>query len=297
MKPEIEQFLKHMEATRNVSVHTLAAYRSDLEQLQKFALARKIEKIEGIDALTLRAFLGNLRDRELRKSSIVRKLAAIRSLFKFLRRNKRIADDPAASLRTPRKEANLPHFLDLPEIEKIFEAPNLDTFAGVRDRTMLEVLYTAGVRGSELLGLREDDLDLSKGLMRVRGKGKKERLAPLGSEALQWLHQYLPRKRERQTRAGAQQDFIFVNEKGRRLTHRSLDRIFKKYLKFAGVSKKATPHTLRHSFATHMLDRGADLRFVQELLGHANLSTTQIYTHVSIERIKKVYEKAHPRAK
>lgn len=297
MKREIERFLKHLEAAEDVSAHTLLAYRNDLRQFEEFAGARGVQEAKKADAFLLRAFLAQMKERNLAKSSMTRKLAALRSFYKFLRRQKITDANPAAALRTPRKEARLPRFLDLPDIENLMAAADPATFPGLRNRTMLEVLYSGGLRAAELLGLREEDLDLRGGMARVRGKGKKERMVVLGSHAVDWLTRYLPEKRSRQALRGAASDRVFINDRGRPLTHRSLDRSFQVLLKHAGLGKRATPHTLRHSFATHLLDRGADLRFVQEMLGHANLSTTQIYTHVSLERLKAVYEKAHPRAR
>lgn len=296
MREQIERFLKHLQAARDVSSHTLLAYRSDLTQFAAFAQAKNIRSPEKVDSLLLRSFLGQLKEQELKKTSMVRKLAAIRSFYKFLRRNRLVSSNPAEALRTPKIESRLPRVLDLPEIEKLLATPDTSQFLGLRNRTMLETLYSAGLRASELLGITEEDLDLRAGLVRVKGKGKKERLAPLGKHALEWLERYLPQKRQRQAETGNENDFVFIHEKGAPLRQRELNRDFQKILAAANITKKSSPHSLRHSFATHLLDRGADLRLVQELLGHANLSTTQIYTHVSLERLKAIYEKAHPRA-
>ncbi len=296
MREQIERFLKHLAAARDVSSHTLLAYRSDLTQFAAFAQAKNIRSPEQVDSLLLRSFLGQLKEQELKKTSMVRKLAAIRSFYKFLRRNRLVSSNPAEALRTPKIESRLPRVLDLPEIEKLLATPDTNQFLGLRNRTMLETLYSAGLRASELLGITEEDLDLRAGLVRVKGKGKKERLAPLGKHALEWLERYLPQKRQRQAETGNENNFVFVHENGTPLRQRELNRDFQKILSAANITKKSSPHSLRHSFATHLLDRGADLRLVQELLGHANLSTTQIYTHVSLERLKAIYEKAHPRA-
>jgi len=289
----VDEFLLGMESTRGASAHTLRAYRRDLAELAAFCSERGIAEPERVSARTLRSFLARLHERELARSSIQRKLSAVRSFFDHLLREGRIAAHPATGLRQARGERRLPGCLDAEEVEALLDAPDLGTAAGRRDRAILELMYSAGTRAAETVGLDRADVDLERGIARVRGKGRKERLAPLGSHARRALERYLADPRRPR---GPERRALFLNLRGGRLTTRSLQRIVRRAVLEAGIVRPATPHTLRHSFATHLLDRGADLRAVQELLGHAHLVTTQIYTHVSIERLRTVYERAHPRA-
>jgi integrase/recombinase XerC len=243
----------------------------------------------------LRSYLAELDGRELSRATIQRKLSAVRSLFTHLLKKGAIDAHPASGLRPRRGERRLPSALEIGEVESILAAPDLATHAGRRDRAILELMYSAGTRAAETVGLDRGDLDLRRGIARVRGKGKKERIAAVGSFAVGALKAYLEDP-DRPPPAPRARNAVFLNPRGGRLTTRSLGRIVDKRSLEAGVRRRATPHTLRHSFATHLLDRGADLRAVQELLGHAHLTTTQIYTHVSVERLRKVYELAHPRA-
>jgi len=291
----VEQFLRKLATAKASSEHTLRAYRGDLEELSAFLVTREIEDPARVRSLDLRAWLAELDERGLSDSTVQRKLSAVRSFFKELVKDGRVEASPTQGLRARRRRRPLPSVLTEAEIEAILSAPDPSTALGRRDRALLEVLYSAGTRASEIVGMDRLDLDLAEGLVRVLGKGSKERLAPLGSHAVGALQAYLtdPR-RPRPSRAAG--DAVFLNNRGGRLTTRSLERVVDKQLLRSGVVRRATPHTLRHSFATHLLDHGADLRSVQELLGHENLVTTQIYTHVSIERLREVYEKAHPRA-
>ena len=243
----------------------------------------------------MRAFLLTLDERRLARSSIQRKLSAARSFFKQLLREGLLEVDPTAGLRQARARRPLPGSLSVQEIEALLDAPDVATHAGRRDRALLELSYSAGTRASEVVGIDRGDLDFQREVVRVRGKGRKERLAPLGSHAAAALRAYLndPARPLPAPEAGGA---VFLNPRGGRLTTRSLGRIVERAVLAAGLVRKATPHTLRHSFATHLLDAGADLRSVQELLGHAHLVTTQIYTHVSIEHLRRIYERAHPRA-
>ena len=245
-----------------------------------------------VDLVALRRYVATLRARGAAKSSTARRVAAIRSFFRFLCRDGYLQANPAATLIAPRREQRLPIFLGVPDVTRLIEAPAGDDLASLRDRAILELLYSTGIRVSELVGLRPQDVDLIGGVAKVAGKGKRERLVPVGAPAVQALHRYLEARGGRH-RMG---DPIFLNRAGGRLTDRSVRRILAKYLQQAAVQRHVSPHTLRHSFATHLLDRGADLRAVQELLGHATLATTQVYTHVTTERLKAVYDKTHPRA-
>lgn len=292
---EIDRYLQHLAATRGASQHTLRAYGGDLAELAAFAESREVPDPRRADGRLLRRYLVELEDRELAPTSVQRKLSAVRAFFRFLQREGAIDQHPAAGLRKRRGGRPLPGHLELEEVEALLEAPDTTTPAGLRDRALLEVMYSAGTRAAETVGLDRGDVDLARGVARVRGKGRKERLAALGTHAVRAVREYLSdagRPRPRVEAATA----IFLNQRGGRLTTRSLGRIVEKHRLAAGIHRHATPHTLRHSFATHLLDRGADLRAVQEFLGHAHLVTTQIYTHVSIERLRQVYERAHPRA-
>jgi integrase/recombinase XerC len=299
MRPQIGQFLQYLSVERGASPHTLKGYREDLHALAEY-LADEGGHCPSPGSITtseLRGFLSALHEAGYAKTSISRRLASVRSFMKFGQREGWAKSNPAKALRNPRKSRKLPHFLTTEEVGKLLDAPQGNTPAAMRDRAILETLYSAGLRVSELVGLTDDDLDLAAGIVRVRGKGKRERLAPIGSYAARALKDWLDiRKlspREKTGRAAP----VFTNKFGTRLTTRSVARMLEKYLKATGLDQRTSPHTLRHSFATHLLDRGADIRSVQELLGHKSLVTTQIYTHVSTANLRAAYEKAHPRAR
>ena len=285
----VEKFIRYLDIERNASKHTLINYSVDLKSLSEFL---KEEPIEKVDYVSLRRYLAHVKELSLSKVSIARKIASIRSFFKFLFREGIIKNNPASSLSTPKRDKHLPKFLDEKEIVLLLESPDKEGEAGLRDRAILETLYSTGIRVSELVGLNMDHIDQIGGIIKVYGKGKKERIVPIGERALQAIRDYLKARRPvaKETKA------LFFNKNGGRLSDRSIRRIINKYIIKASIQQKISPHTLRHSFATHMLDHGADLRSVQELLGHANLSTTQIYTHITTERLKSAYTKAHPRA-
>ncbi|WP_419191563.1 tyrosine recombinase XerC [Engelhardtia mirabilis] len=290
---DVDRFLDHLAHGRGSSEHTVRAYSGDLEELLTTLHELGVERGEDVTPRHLRRHLARLDARELGKTTIQRKLSAARSFFKLLVDEGRIELHPATGLRQRRTPRHLPGALSIEEVETLLRAPDLTLAAGRRDRAILELMYSAGTRAAETVGLDRADIDREQGLARVRGKGRKERLAPLGSYALEALDQYLTDpERPTPDEAGA----VFLNLKGGRLTTRSLQRIVEQRALEAGLRRRPTPHTLRHSFATHLLDAGADLRSVQELLGHANLVTTQIYTHVSLEQLRRVYERAHPRA-
>ncbi len=291
----VDGWLRELLATRGASPHTLRAYGRDLDELLAFLDGRGIDDPKAVTPRTLRGFLVELDERRLARTTIQRKLSAVRSFFQHLLVQGRIEAHPAIGLRPARKERRLPHTLGIDEVEALLLAPDVTTAPGRRDRALLECMYSGGTRAAETVGLNRSDLDLRRGVARVRGKGRKERLAPLGSHAVAALKDYLSDP-GRPRPLPAAREAVFLNRRGGRLTTRSLGRIVDQAVLRAGLKRRATPHTLRHSFATHLLDRGADLRAVQELLGHAHLVTTQIYTHVSVERLRKVYEQAHPRA-
>jgi integrase/recombinase XerC len=284
VKRRIARFLQGLR--ESASPHTLRAYTQNLEALAAFCAARGITDPQGLDHRILRAWLVDLHGRDLKRSTVARYVAAARAFTRFLVRERVLAQDPAGALRTPRRERPLPLHLGEEEVTRLIDAAD----AG-RDRAIVETLYGGGLRVSELVGLDCDDVDLRQGIARVRGKGRKERLAPLGGSATAAIRRYLAaRRRVPDPRP------LFLNRQGGRLTARSVRRLIRRCALRADVDPRITPHTLRHSFATHLLDRGADLREVQELLGHKNIATTQIYTHVSMQRLRQVYEDSHPRA-
>lgn len=295
MHGHVDFYLTQLANVRGASPHTLDAYGADLAEFASFCAERDIKLVDDVTARHLRAWLGHLDERGLARSSVDRKLSSVRGFFHHLVRTGEVEANPVLGLRRRRRPRHLPTVLSEEEITDILAAPDTTTALGRRDAAILEVMYSAGTRAAETVGLNRNLVDLERGVARVLGKGKKERLAPLGSHARAALDRYLSDP-ERPHPSTGDPEAVFLNRAGGRLTTRSLERIVARHALGAGVRRHTTPHTLRHSFATHLLDRGADLRSVQELLGHANLVTTQIYTHVSVERLRKVYELAHPRA-
>jgi len=292
MNKQVEDFLNFLATEKGASEHTTKNYGIDLREFVKFIAEKELKDLTYLD---IRGFLAFLKTREYSKSSISRKLACLRSFFKYLVRENILTQNPAAGIATPKKEKRLPSFMNPDEITKLLDAPAKNSWEEKRDKAILEMLYSSGLRVSELVGLNHDDLDFFQGLVRVRGKGKKERIVPVGQMALAGLRAYLDMKPPKETIQPIKKP-LFISRIASRLTDRSVRRMILKYVKRTGLGKEISPHTFRHSFATHMLDRGADLRSVQELLGHANLSTTQIYTHVTTQRLKDAYTLAHPRA-
>jgi len=300
MQTAIARFLQYLCVERNASDLTVKSYREDLTALADYlteARSGRSPKPDEITVLELRGYLAALHEAGYAQSTIARRLASLRSFFRFGQREEWVQNNPAKPLRNPRKPRSLPHVLSSADVGRLLQAPPADEPLGLRDRAILETMYSAGLRVSEVVGLDRGDLDFEAGVLRVRGKGRKERLAPIGSFAVRalrrWFRVCTPSPRE-PTGPDAP---VFVNRFGRRLTTRSVARMLDKYLRQAGLDRRTTPHSLRHSFATHLLDRGADIRSVQELLGHKSLVTTQIYTHVSTAGLRKAYERAHPRAK
>ena len=298
MEEALAEFLRYLGLEKNASAHTVKSYREDLTQALDFFRGRlggQALEPALVTTRLLRAYLAWLHEQGYAKTTVARRVAAVRSWCRFLCRQGLLASNPADSLRGPRQDKRLPHFLSESDLVRLLEAPPADTPLGLRDRALLEVLYSAGLRVSELTGLNLADVDRDTGLATVRGKGKRERLALLGPQALEALQRWLAQRQAVAPRAAAQ-TAVFLNKNGTRLTSRSVGRLLEKYLAQAGLDPRASPHTLRHSFATHLLDRGADIRGVQELLGHRSLATTQIYTHVTTNRLRESYHKAHPRA-
>ena len=304
MKPEIADFLRHLSAERNDSPHTVKAYARDVGKFAAFLDAYYGSTTwtwAGVDRLAVRGFLAASARDGLSKRSMARALSAIRSFYRFLNLHHGLEVNPARAAATPKIEKHLPGYLDRGAMDRLFVLAEArageNTLQGRRDRAMLELFYSTGMRLSELVGLDLDDIDLVADQVLVRGKGKRERLLPVGRPAVLAVRQYLPR-RDAVLRDAATPDrrALFLGSRGRRLSARTVQLIVRRFLDAVSEGKDVSTHSLRHSFATHMLDAGADLRAVQELLGHASLSTTQIYTHTSVERLKKVYHQAHPRA-
>lgn len=290
-----EEFLRHLRYERNLSPHTVRAYEGDLERFAGF-LGGEGALLGSVDVAVVRRFLVKLHAEGYEKTSTARTLACLRTFYDYLLRREKVSENPVRQVRTPRLDKRLPHFLEEDEVNRLLETSSGDGFADRRDRALLETLYGGGLRVSEATGLDLGDLQPDEGFARVRGKGSRERLSPLGSHASAAIARYLPGRAEHLARLRKDADAVFVNKNGTRLNVRSVRRILDRRAALAGIRKPVTPHTLRHSFATHLLNRGADLRAVQELLGHANLTTTQIYTHVTTHRLKEVYNRAHPRA-
>lgn len=296
----VGRFLRYQSVERNASPLTVKSYREDLA-----ALAEYLGESYGgtpplpsqVTTLDLRGYTSYMHESGYAKNTIARRLASMRSFFRFGQRDGWAKSNPAKPLRNPRKARRLPHFLSTEELGRLLEAPPADEPLGVRDRAILETLYSAGLRVSELVGLNDEDLDFAAGIVRVRGKGRRERLSPIGSFAVRALRRWLKLRQLHASEPNDGQAPVFVNRFGKRLTTRSVGRMLEKYLNQTGLDQRTSPHTLRHSFATHLLDRGADIRSVQELLGHKSLSTTQIYTHISTASLRAAYEKAHPRAR
>ena len=311
MRTHLRSFLEYLRFNRNLSVHTVRAYESDLTQYLSFLerhLDRPAEQIApgDVDHYAVRAFMGELYDRGLTRASSARRLAAIRSFGRYLRREQLIDREPAAMVATPKQERKVPARLDIREVERLLASPDATTVLGRRDRAILELFYASGLRLSELVGLDLEDVNLSSRLVRVLGKGDKERIVPFNRNAGAALRAYFsdretlvaraPRRAAARGRPRAAVEPLFVNYRGGRLSTRSVHRLVRRYVGATSARYGISPHALRHSFATHLLERGADLRAIQELLGHARLSTTQRYTHVTAAQLMALYKKTHPRA-
>ena len=291
-----EQYLDHLRVERGLSPNTLEAYGRDVARLGAFAAAHRRALLDLTQA-DISRFIGELRDGGLSARSVARAVHALRGLFKFAVREGHLAGDPMENIRAPRAFNALPRWLSKAQVEALLDAPDVKHPLGVRDRAILEVLYATGLRVSELIGLRPGDVDLEVGLVTCLGKGRKERLVPLGSTACTWVRRYVEEVRGGLGRGrGRGAANLFLSNRGGRLSRMGLWGIVRRHAVTAGVQATLTPHVLRHSFATHLLENGADLRALQAMLGHADISTTQIYTHISRERLRKVYDQYHPRA-
>ncbi|MBN1832176.1 MAG: tyrosine recombinase XerC [Deltaproteobacteria bacterium] len=301
----IDSFIDDLISLKGYSDHTAKSYRIDLEQFSSFLFEKQdlsgkgesAPELESIDFLVIREYLGRLYGRYSR-TSIARKLSTIRSFFYFLERKGLFKGNPAADISTPKQEKYIPNHLPVDEMFRLLDGPDKEKPLGLRDLAILETLYSCGIRVSELSGLNVSSIDFEQRLVRVVGKGNKERIVPIGKKALQAVNEYIEKTGSLRKKSGKhfENTPLFLNSRGGRLTARSIERMVSKYAKRSSLMTEVTPHSLRHTFATHLLDGGADLRSVQELLGHASLSTTQKYTHVSLERLMQVYDKAHPRS-
>ena len=298
MHTAIDAFQRYLEIERNTSELTRKSYSEDLDSLLEFftdQLGRVPEPSE-VSIGILRGYVSYLHECQYARTTIARRLACLRSFFRFCQREGLVDSNPAKVLRTPRIGRKLPHFLSTEQIATLLEAPPANEPMGLRDRAILETMYSAGLRVAELVGLNIQDWDRDANVLRVLGKGRKERIAPVGSYAAKALLAWMEVRNPSEKADAAAASAMFLNRFGKRLTTRSIGRMLEKYLKQTGLNRLTSPHTLRHSFATHLLDGGADLRSVQELLGHKSLTTTQIYTHVSTRRMKETYDQAHPHA-
>ena len=316
----IHEFLDYLKFEKHFSEHTAKCYNADLEQFCQYLAGGETSQSDwshseqstgGVATQTqtqveqlllslstdsVRAYMAMLNDKQYSKSTTARKLATLRSFYKFLVKRGHLSNNPVTAVRTPKQDKKLPKFLEYDQVTKLLETPPTDNWLGARDRAIMETLYGTGIRVSELVGLNIEDVDFLGEVLHIRGKGKKERITPIGSSSLQTIQHYMEfRNRRAQSNSNFDSKVLFVNKHGKRLSTRSVRRKMDKYLKMAGLDPSISPHTLRHSFATHMLNNGADLRSVQELLGHQSLSTTQIYTHLTTKKLKEIYDSAHPR--
>ncbi|MBW2544327.1 MAG: tyrosine recombinase XerC [Deltaproteobacteria bacterium] len=298
MENAVRDFGIHIEIEKNLSYHTRRNYLSDLRQFREFLLENGVDRPSDVDQMVIRAFLASLYRGKIKKVTVSRKVASLRAFFKFLLREGKVRYNPAQMVQAPKADKYLPSFLSIDEVFSLLGVKFGSGVSGLRDRAIIEFLYSAGVRVGELTGLNVGDVDFSNSLVKVRGKGRKERIVPVGGPALSALKDYIG------SRPGTEGDKaesytgspLFLNRSGSRLTTRSIRRIIDKYITLSGVDKKISPHALRHTFATHLMDAGADLRVIQELLGHESLSTTQKYTSVSVTKLMEVYDRSHPRA-
>jgi integrase/recombinase XerC len=298
MMDAVRNYLEYLETERNYSAHTVISYENDLIALVNFLMREGTLSFAEVHKESLRAFIGSLLDNNLSRRSIARKIASIRSFFKYLRRQKIIEGNPALVLITPKISKKLPVFLDEKSVENLLSSPDSNSVVGKRDTAILELFYSTGIRLSELISININDLKEEEGLIKIKVKGRKERIVPVGRKAISAIRQYLAARKDLALSGSRKSEVrpMFVTEKSERLYPQAVSRMVRRYIGEISEIEKKSPHVLRHTFATHLLNHGADLRAVKELLGHESLSTTQIYTHVSTERMKKVYENAHPKA-
>lgn len=296
MKEQIIDYLHYLTIERGLSQNTRKSYERDLEQYLTFLTEQHIKDWQAVDRVLILSFLQQLQQSGKSSATIIRMVSSLRRFHQFLRQERFTDHDPMQHIDSPKKQQKLPDTLSLSEVERLIETPDTKEVLGIRDRAILEVMYATGLRVSELIGLQLKDLHLSMGLLQTTGKGDKERIVPLGDLAIQWIETYLEEARPFLTRKHPEESHLFVNNHGKQLSRQGIWKNLKALVRNAGITKNVTPHTLRHSFATHLLENGADLRTVQELLGHADISTTQIYTHITKKRMTEVYKQHFPRA-
>lgn len=295
MQRAIEAFLHFLQVEKGFSSHTVSSYRCDLRQFKDYLKSIKVNSWEELSRDNLLSYIYFLQKKKRAPATVARQVATIKSFCRFLQEEGMMSNNPAATLDTPRVGRRLPRVLSLGEVDDLLNCPPLGGEIGLRDRAMLELLYATGLRVSELLSLNVGDVNLEEGYLRCLGKRSRERMVPISRLACEFVSEYLQKVRGRLTR-GREEQALFVNHRGRRMTRQGFWKIIKRYAREAGIDKPIAPHILRHSFATHLLENGADLRSVQEMLGHASIATTQIYTHLTRSRIKEVYKHTHPRA-
>lgn len=298
-----KDFIRHLEVVKNASVHTIRNYTNDLKSFEQFLNQEKIilSSLDEVDKRLIRSFLAHLNFQKASKRTLLRRLACLRSFFKYLKREKKVVHNPMEEIDSPKLEKSLPKSLSYEQVERLFSQPDTNMLLGFRDRCIMELLYSSGLRISELAKLNREDLDKTNKVLRVQGKGKKQRIVPVTDSCLSWMQKYLDHPERildgKQHRKQVDGEAVFLNKWGKRISLRSLDRNFSKYLLASGLSVDVTPHTIRHTIATHWLEKGMDLKTIQVLLGHGSLVTTTIYTKVSTRLKREVYDKSHPSAK
>lgn len=295
MHEQIEDYLHYLQVERGLSANTIQSYRQDLQEADAF-FKTQTKSIAEIDQFVILNFLEQLQQQRKARNTVIRVVSTLRRFFQYLVQFGVIKDDPMLKVDSPKKAQTLPDVLTVTQVNQLLSMPNINQKLGIRDRAILETLYATGLRVSELVNLKLGDLHLPMNLLQTIGKGDKERIIPISDVAVDWLNRYLTTTRVALLDGKPNTEFIFLNAHGRQLTRQAIWLMIKKYVNQAGIKRHVTPHTLRHSFATHLLENGADLRIVQELLGHSDISTTQIYTHVSHQHLTEVYNKYHPRA-
>ena len=296
MYEDLEEYVYYMKIERGLSANTVESYQRDILSYLSYLVKQKIDEWDRTDRFVILNYLRVLEEEKKSPNTIIRIVSSLRKFHQFLKQEKKMQEDPMQHIDTPKKASVLPKVMSYEEVENLLTIPDVKTTLGMRDRTLLEVMYATGLRVSELTNLKMDDLRLELELIQTIGKGDKERIIPIGETAVRWLEEYLALSRPLLLKKSEESHYVFLNHRGGQLTRQGVWKNIKKIVQKAGVTKHVTPHTLRHSFATHLLENGADLRIVQELLGHSDISTTQIYTHISKKRLSKVYQEYHPRA-
>ncbi|MCI3029653.1 site-specific tyrosine recombinase XerD [Desemzia sp. C1] len=296
MKEDLEEYIRYLQIERGLADNTIESYKRDLNQYLVYLEKNELRDWEKIDRYTILSFMQELKETKKSSATVIRMVSSLRKFHQYLKQEQRSSVDPMLHIDTPKKAHHLPKVLSMTEVEKLIETPNTNEILGLRDRAILEVMYATGLRVTELTELKMDDLHLSLGLIQTIGKGDKERIIPIGDLAIKWIENYLKYSRNKLEKPSKRSPYLFLNHHGRKLTRQGIWKNLGALVKKAGIEKEVTPHTLRHSFATHLLENGADLRVVQELLGHSDISTTQIYTHITKQRMAKVYKTYHPRA-